>query len=263
MTQSLAIIEWLEELQPDPPLLPADPLGRAAVRSLALHVVSDDPPAHQPCACCSISGIGSGPGERELSAWQRHWMLEGLASLERRLARVAGTYAYGDTVTLADLCLVPQVYNARRYQLRPPAVPDHSPGGCGLPEAPGVRRGAARSGSPTRLRSGRRRASASASASNGNSTHSCRLLTAPTGANIASSGPGRRRRPRRPAAGAARPPPPGPPPRSAPAACRPTTDAAAWVRRQPRVRWARPRDPPRRQVEVDRDPIAAQRVVAR
>jgi maleylpyruvate isomerase len=112
--QSLAIIEWLEELQPDPPLLPADLLGRATVRSLALHVVSDVHPLTTLRVQQHLRHR-LGTGEQELSAWQRHWMLEGLASLERRLARVAGTYAYGDTVTLADLCLVPQVYNARRY----------------------------------------------------------------------------------------------------------------------------------------------------
>ena len=133
--QSLAIIEWLEELQPDPPLLPADPLGRATVRSLALHVVSDIQPLTTLRVLQHLRHR-LGTGEHELSAWQRHWIAEGLASLERRLARVAGTY-----------CLwrhghpgrsLPRAAGLQRaaLSLRPPAVPDHSPGGCGLPEAP-------------------------------------------------------------------------------------------------------------------------------
>lgn len=115
VTQSLAIIEWLDELQPAPPLLPRDPLGRATVRSLALHVASDIQPLTSLRVLQHLQHRLE-IEDRELSAWRRHWIAEGLGALERRLAAVAGTYAYGDTVTVADLCLVPQVYNARRYQ---------------------------------------------------------------------------------------------------------------------------------------------------
>jgi len=114
VTQSMAIIEWLDERQPEPPLLPLDLLARATVRSLALHVASDIQPLTNLRVLQHLQHR-LGVEERELHAWQRHWIAEGLASLERRLASVAGVYAYGDTVTLADLCLVPQVYNARRY----------------------------------------------------------------------------------------------------------------------------------------------------
>ena len=114
VTQSLAIIEWLDELQPEPPLLPADPLARATVRSLALHIVSDIQPLTSLRVVQHLQHR-LGHEERELSGWRRHWINEGLSSLERRLAPVAGVYAYGDRVTLADLCLVPQLYHARRY----------------------------------------------------------------------------------------------------------------------------------------------------
>jgi maleylpyruvate isomerase len=114
VTQSLAIIEWLDELWPEPPLLPRDPLARATVRSLALQVASDIQPLTNLRVMQHLQHR-MGIGEHERTGWLRHWIIEGLASLERRLAVVAGTYAYGDTLTLADLCLVPQVYNARRY----------------------------------------------------------------------------------------------------------------------------------------------------
>ena len=114
LTQSLAIIEWLDELQPEPPLLPATPDARALVRSLALHVACEIHPLNNLRVLQYLENR-LGLEERDVNAWYRHWIAEGLTSLERRLAATAGTYCFGDTVTLADLCLVPQVYNARRY----------------------------------------------------------------------------------------------------------------------------------------------------
>ena len=114
LTQSLAIIEWLDELQPEPPLLPATPDARALVRSLALHVACEIHPLNN-LRVLQYLEHRLGLEERDVNAWYRHWIAEGLASLERRLVAAAGTYCFGDTVTLADLCLVPQVYNARRY----------------------------------------------------------------------------------------------------------------------------------------------------
>ena len=114
LTQSLAIIEWLDELQPEPPLLPAMPDARALVRSLALHVACEIHPLNN-LRVLQYLEHRLGLEERDVNAWYRHWIAEGLASLERRLVATAGTYCFGDTVTLADLCLVPQVYNARRY----------------------------------------------------------------------------------------------------------------------------------------------------
>lgn len=114
LTQSMAIVEYLDERFPEPPLMPSDPVGRAHVRSLAQHLA------------CEIGPLTSlrvlqhlqhrlGVEDRERSGWYRHWIAEGFTSLEARLAAVAGVFCYGDQVTLADLCLVPQVYNARRY----------------------------------------------------------------------------------------------------------------------------------------------------
>ena len=114
LTQSLAIIEWLEELQPEPPLLPATPDARALVRSLALHVACEIHPLNN-LRVLQYLEHRLGLEERDVNAWYRHWLAEGLTSFERRLAATAGTYSFGDSVTLADLCLVPQVYNARRY----------------------------------------------------------------------------------------------------------------------------------------------------
>ena len=114
LTQSLAIIEWLDEMQPEPPLLPAMPDARALVRSLALHVACEIHPLNNLRVLQYLENR-LGLEERDVNAWYRHWIAEGLASLERRLVAAAGTYCFGDTVTLADLCLVPQVYNARRY----------------------------------------------------------------------------------------------------------------------------------------------------
>ena len=114
LTQSLAIIEWLDELQPEPPLLPATPDARALVRSLALHVACEIHPLNNLRVLQYLENR-LGLEERDVNAWYRHWIAEGLTSLERRLVATAGTYCFGDTVTLADLCLVPQVYNARRY----------------------------------------------------------------------------------------------------------------------------------------------------
>jgi maleylpyruvate isomerase len=116
MTQSLAIIEYLDEIRPAPPLLPGSPLTRAAIRELALDVVADIHPIGNlrvldrlradfkadPVAC---------------AAWNRYWIGEGFAAIEARLTRCAGRFAFGDEPTLADVCLVPQVYNARRFEL--------------------------------------------------------------------------------------------------------------------------------------------------
>ncbi|MGD9507987.1 MAG: maleylacetoacetate isomerase [Geminicoccaceae bacterium] len=114
LTQSLAIIEWLDEIHPEPPLLPSGAEDRALVRSLAQQLA------------CEIQPLGNlrvllylknrlGLDDRDVNGWYRHWIAEGFASLEQRLAASAGSYCVGERVTLADLCLVPQVYNARRY----------------------------------------------------------------------------------------------------------------------------------------------------
>lgn len=114
LTQSLAIIEWLDEVYPEPPLLPGNAAARAQVRSLALHIACEIHPLNN-LRVLQYLEHRLELGERDVNSWYRHWVAEGLSSLERRLAVTAGTYCYGDAVTMADLCLVPQLYNARRF----------------------------------------------------------------------------------------------------------------------------------------------------
>ena len=122
LSQSLAILEWLDEAHAQPALLPATPLARAEVRALAQLVASDVQPLLGLRVVQHLQHR-HGLGERQRHAWQRHWLEEGLRALERRLATVAGRYSFGDTVTLADLCLVPQLHAARRYDVDPAPFP--------------------------------------------------------------------------------------------------------------------------------------------
>jgi maleylacetoacetate isomerase len=114
LTQSLAILEYLEDLYPDPPLLPADPLSKARVRSLALIFAADHHPLIVPRVRRYLAEtIGSTESQR--MAWLRHWFREGLVQAEGRLAREpqTGRFCHGDAVTIADLCLISQVAGAR------------------------------------------------------------------------------------------------------------------------------------------------------
>ncbi len=116
LTQSIAILEYLEETHPGRPLLPADPWRRAEVRAMALAVACDIHPLNN----LRVLNYLKGALEHDavaVSAWYRHWIAEGLAPLEE-LARRHGDgkrFLYGNAVTMADVCLVPQVYNARRF----------------------------------------------------------------------------------------------------------------------------------------------------
>ena len=116
--QSLAILEYLEETRPQTPLLPADPAGRARVRALALTVVADTHPLGNLRVLKYIKGE-MGLTEEVKLEWHRHWLRSGLETLEALLAGDArtGVYSHGDTPTLADCCLVPQVFNAQRFEV--------------------------------------------------------------------------------------------------------------------------------------------------
>jgi maleylacetoacetate isomerase/maleylpyruvate isomerase len=117
LTQSLAIMEYLEEKQPEPPLLPKDLLGRARVRSLALLVACEIHPLNNLRVLQHLKR-GLGQDEAGINTWYRHWVAEGLAKFEADLTKTAGTgtYCHGDTPTMADCCLVPQIFNAKRYE---------------------------------------------------------------------------------------------------------------------------------------------------
>lgn len=113
LSQSLAIIEYLEETHPAPPLLPTDALGRARVRAAAQIVASDIHPINNLRVLRYLKDP-LGHDQVTIDAWARHWISAGLAALEDFAGRFGGRFVYGDGLTLADLCLVPQLYNARR-----------------------------------------------------------------------------------------------------------------------------------------------------
>lgn len=116
LTQSLAIVEWLDETQPGPALLPADAWGRARVRSLAQIVACDIHPI-QNLRVLQYLKRQLGQEQAAIDAFARHWIEAGLGALETRLSQEAetGRFCHGDSPGLADLCLVPQLGNARRF----------------------------------------------------------------------------------------------------------------------------------------------------
>ncbi len=124
LTQSLAICEYLDETHPEPPLLPADAAGRARVRALAQLVACEIHPLNNLRVLKYLVGE-LGADETAKVTWYRHWVTEGFAALETMLSREAGSgdFCHGDTPSLADLCLVPQVFNAERFECDLTAYP--------------------------------------------------------------------------------------------------------------------------------------------
>ncbi len=120
--QSLAIIEYLEETHPEPPLLPADPLGRARVRAIAQDIACEIHPLNNLRVLRYLIGP-MGLSEEDKNRWYRHWVETGLETVERQLAAQPATYCHGETPTLADCLLVPQIYNAQRFECRLDHVP--------------------------------------------------------------------------------------------------------------------------------------------
>ena len=118
LTQSLAIIEYLEETHPEPALLPGTPLDRAFIRSVALQIACEIHPVDNLRVLKYLKHTLK-VGDEAKDAWYRHWLESGFESLEKRLANDSrvGKLCFGNTPTLADLCLVPQVFNAQRFNL--------------------------------------------------------------------------------------------------------------------------------------------------
>jgi maleylacetoacetate isomerase len=112
LTQSLAIIEYLEETHPLGPLLPADPAARAKVRAAALAIACDIHPINN-LRVLNYLRDELGQSQDAIDGWVCHWIAEGFAALETMAGQ--GPYLFGGAVTMADLCLVPQIYNARRF----------------------------------------------------------------------------------------------------------------------------------------------------
>ena len=123
VTQSLAIIEYLDETHPEPPLLPADALGRARVRALALDIACEIHPLNN-LRVLRYLVHDLKLDEDSKNRWYRHWVETGLEVVERQLAAAPSVFCHGDAPTLADCTLVPQIFNAKRFDSRLDHVPN-------------------------------------------------------------------------------------------------------------------------------------------
>ncbi|MDE2371158.1 MAG: maleylacetoacetate isomerase [Burkholderiales bacterium] len=122
LTQSLAIIEYLDETHPQPPLLPADAAGRARVRAIALDIACEIHPLDN-LRVLRYLVRDLKVSEDDKNRWYRHWVETGLEAVERQLQARPATYCHGESPTLADCVLVPQIFNARRFECRTDHVP--------------------------------------------------------------------------------------------------------------------------------------------
>jgi maleylpyruvate isomerase len=121
LTQSLAIIEWLDETHPEPPLLPSDRLRRARVRAFAQALACDTHPVQNLKVLARLRQLGL--AEEQVTEWAAWANREGLAACETLIAAERGPFCFGTAPTLADLCLVPQLGNARRFGVEVAAYP--------------------------------------------------------------------------------------------------------------------------------------------
>ena len=124
LTQSMAILEYIEEVYPEPPLLPQDAFSRAQVRSLAQIIVADIHPLNNLRVIKYLeSELAINKADR--AKWYQHWIKEGFSAIEKKLHENGnGSYCFGSNITMADLCLIPQVYNALRFSVSLVAFPN-------------------------------------------------------------------------------------------------------------------------------------------
>lgn len=124
ISQSLAIIDYLDETIPEPALLPIAPLDKATVRSLALIVACDMHPLNNLRVLNHLKEAFQ-PSETQIIEWYHHWLKAGFDAFEAKLRAIQRTkpFCFGDCISLADLCLIPQVYNAQRYHFAMDAYP--------------------------------------------------------------------------------------------------------------------------------------------
>ena len=115
LTQSLAILEWLEETHPEPPILPQAPLDRQRVRTMAGIIACDIHPLNNTRVGRKLNRMGV--DQAATSDWIQGWIREGFDALEPLVAAHGGGFAFGDTPTIADCCLIPQVYSANRFEV--------------------------------------------------------------------------------------------------------------------------------------------------
>jgi maleylpyruvate isomerase len=114
LTQSVAIMEWLDERFPDPPLMPSDANGRAIVRGMVATIATDVHPLHN-MRTLKMLREDFGGSDDQVTAWMAHWMRDGFAAMEALIARHGDGFAYGATPTLADCITVPALYSADRF----------------------------------------------------------------------------------------------------------------------------------------------------
>lgn len=122
VTQSLAAIEYLDAVKPEPRLIPTDPADAAHVRSIALAIACDIHPINNLRVLRYLTKT-LGHDQATVDTWYRHWVEIGFGGIERQLADRAGRFALGDAPSLADVCIVPQIYNATRFDVDMTAYP--------------------------------------------------------------------------------------------------------------------------------------------
>ncbi len=122
LTQSSAIIEWLDERYPDPPLLPTDADDRAMVRAMAMIVACDIHPLNNVRVLNRLRDE-LGTGSDAMRGWTGHWIMKGFGALESMVARYGGRFCFGDRLTVADCHIVPQLYSAERFNVDLTAFP--------------------------------------------------------------------------------------------------------------------------------------------
>jgi len=121
LTQSPAILEWLEETHPEPPLLPRDAAGRAQVRAMAALIGCDIHPLNNLRVLKAVRGLGA--DQSGVDAWAGQWIIDGFTALEALVVRHGEGWCFGATPTLADCYLMPQLYSARRFNVDLAAFP--------------------------------------------------------------------------------------------------------------------------------------------
>lgn len=122
LTQSPAILEWLEETHPEPPLLPSTPVDRAHVRTMAALIACDIHPLNNLRVGKALRDT-FGADQAAVDAWAARWIVPGFTALEILIAQHGAGWSFGDTPTLADCCLIPQIYSARRFNVPLEAFP--------------------------------------------------------------------------------------------------------------------------------------------
>ncbi|MDQ2859269.1 MAG: maleylacetoacetate isomerase [Pseudomonadota bacterium] len=123
LTQSVAILEWLEETHPEPHLLPPDPESRAIVRAMAAIVACDIHPLNNLRVLQTLVDLGFPMGSPAQRTWGARWIEDGFAALESMVARHGAGFAFGDRPTLADCCLIPQIWSSSRFEVDMTAYP--------------------------------------------------------------------------------------------------------------------------------------------